>query len=94
MKGSISNPSLSFRVLNKKLIGVTGNYVDNDLIVGNSEIQFGSELKLNMFDSRLRKYDNFKLFGKLVITLTPAEFTFTQPHNGALRILRINCNLE
>lgn len=88
MVKAISDPSLYFRFHDNILIGLTGNYVDDNLNAGNVAFQKESELTLNMFESKPRTYDNFSFFGTQIMSSLNGPTLLSQHHYcDALKIL-------
>lgn len=80
MEKAVSDVSLYFRFENGKLIGITGNYVDDNINAGNDKFQKESKITLEKFESKPRTFDTFSFFGTQVSTIKPGEFFLSQSH--------------
>lgn len=75
-----SDISLFFKFKNDRLIGITGNYVDDNVNAGDQEFQHETLTTLEKFDSKPRVFDNFSFFGTQIKTVGHCDFMLTQEH--------------
>ena len=94
MNTTVGELSLFIKHVDKKLIGMTGIYVDDSLLCGNDEFLKASDKSLETFESREREMDN-TLFAGVKVTTVEAGFELSQKHyTKSLRILPKGCNFS
>lgn len=80
MQREVSDSSLYYRLEDKKLIEITGNYVNDNANAGNIMFETYSELTLLEFESKPREYDDFSVFGTGISTIGANTFAIHQGH--------------
>lgn len=95
MTPCISDPSMYLKHENDSLIGMTGNYVDDELNSGTPKFEKLTEGTMRKFECKKREYDNFGFFGTRIHTVRKDEFLLNQEHYcKALRKLPLTARME
>jgi len=94
MTCGISDLSLFFKIIDGKLQGIIGRYVDDTISAGNNFFEEESKKTEEEFESKPREHDNFKFAGMEISTVSNIDgYKISQPKfSERVSVLPSNCS--
>lgn len=94
MESTVSDKSLFFKLVQKKLQGLMGTYVDDSLLAGDDEFLKLSEKTIEKFESKEREFDNIRFAGVYIETLENGFRLHQKSYIERLQLLNSNASFE